>query len=178
MTTKQRPPATSRLFVTTYCPIDYLMEHTAAFLGRLLDVIDGEIVPKTNAALQVRAITWGDKPIASYSLYFFMTRAGAPSRDPRLPCHEPHAGPRRATNCLAPPSFARPTSAWSWLTPTRRWSGHCCMERSPASGKRMTPGGIAQDVRMATPGVGQLGCRCMERSVSCLRQENAAFWPP
>ena len=64
------------------------MEHTSAFLGRLLDVIDGEIVPKTNAALQVRAITWGDKPIASYSLYFFMTRAGTPSRDPSPPCGE------------------------------------------------------------------------------------------
>ena len=39
------------------CPIEY---HTATFLGRLLDVIDGEIVPKTNAALQAR-ITQDDR---------------------------------------------------------------------------------------------------------------------
>ena len=39
------------------------MEHTSAFLGRLLDVIDGEIVPKTNAALLVRIITWGGNPL-------------------------------------------------------------------------------------------------------------------
>ena len=32
------------------------MEHTAAFIGRLLDVIDEDIVPKTSAAVQVSSL--------------------------------------------------------------------------------------------------------------------------
>jgi hypothetical protein len=49
------------------CPIEY---HTATFLGRLLDVIDEEIVPKTNAALQARVIRPGRQNALWLSISF------------------------------------------------------------------------------------------------------------
>ena len=43
---------------TLLIPRIVLMEHSAAFLSRLLDVIDGDIAPKTSAAVQAGSRDW------------------------------------------------------------------------------------------------------------------------
>ena len=43
---------------TLLIPWIVLMEHSAAFLSRLLDVIDGDIAPKTSAAVQAGSRDW------------------------------------------------------------------------------------------------------------------------